>query len=138
MRLFLPRGEWERLIAGRKIILYNTSLQPHLIHADKILDKLKTVLSVFKARQDLAFWWRPHPLMEATLDSMVPQVAAGYRVLRDEFLQEGWGIYDDTSELERAIVRSDAYYGDNSSVVELYSKTGKPIMIQNFEACDVI
>ena len=26
---------------------------------------------------------------------------------------------------------SDAYYGDKSSVVELYMKTGKPIMMQN-------
>ena len=58
-------------------------------------------------------------------------------IVRD-YQQGGWGIYDDTSELERAIVRSDAYYGDSSSVVELYSKTGKPIMIQNFEACDAI
>lgn len=125
--------EWSRLIAGRKIILYNTSLQPHLMYADKIVDKLKSVLTYFKGRQDLAFWWRPHPLMEATLDSMIPQVAAGYRALRDEFLREGWGIYDNTSEMERAIVWSDAYYGDRSSMVELYEKTGKPLMIQNME-----
>ena len=34
---------------------------------------------------------------------------------------------------ERAIAFSDAYYGDQSSVVELYKKTGKPIMIQNVD-----
>ena len=39
-------------------------------------------------------------------------------------------IYDDSSDLNRAITLSDAYYGDLSSVVHLYLKTGKPIMIQ--------
>ncbi|SFW31941.1 CDP-glycerol glycerophosphotransferase family protein [Selenomonas ruminantium] len=132
----LPEA-WERLIAGRKIILYNTSLQAHLAHSDKILEKLYSVLLYFKERKDLAFWWRPHPLLEATLDSMLPHVASVYCEIRDAYLQEGWGIYDDTPELERAIVWSDAYYGDTSSVVELYSKTGKPIMIQDMEVSNI-
>ena len=33
--------------------------------------------------------------------------------------------------MNRAIAVSDAYYGDQSSLVALYRKTGKPIMIQN-------
>jgi hypothetical protein len=132
----LPEA-WERLIAGRKIILYNTSLQAHLVHSDKILEKLYSVLLYFKERKDLAFWWRPHPLMEATLDSMLPHVASVYREVRDAYVKEGWGIYDDTPEMERAIVWSDAYYGDTSSMVELYSKTGKPIMIQDMEVKNI-
>ncbi len=125
--------EWEHLIEGRKIILYNTSLQAQLMHPDYILSKLQSVLLFFKQHRNFAFWWRPHPLMEATLDSMIPQSAEGYRCLRDQYLREHWGIYDDTPDLDRAIVWSDAYYGDKSSVIELYKKTGKPIMIQNFE-----
>ena len=35
--------------------------------------------------------------------------------------------------MDRAVVLSDAYYGDGSSVVQLYKQTGKPIMIQNVE-----
>ncbi|WP_158645815.1 CDP-glycerol glycerophosphotransferase family protein [Selenomonas ruminantium] len=132
----LPEA-WERLVAGRKIILYNTSLQAHLIYSNRIIEKLYSVLLYFRSRKDLAFWWRPHPLMEATLDSMIPQVASVYRELRDAYLKEGWGIYDDTPELERAIAWSDAYYGDTSSVVELYSKTGKPIMIQDMEVTNI-
>jgi hypothetical protein len=42
---------------------------------------------------------------------------------------ESWGIYDDTSDLHRAIAMSDAYYGDPSSVVTLYEATGKPTLI---------
>ena len=47
--------------------------------------------------------------------------------------RSGWGIYDDTAELDRAVVLSDAYYGDKSSVVQVYQETGKPLMIQNVE-----
>ena len=37
------------------------------------------------------------------------------------------------ADMNRAIVLSDAYYGDGSSIVYLYRKTGKRIMIQNQE-----
>ena len=126
--------EWRKVIAGRKIILYNTSLNAQLRNPEHIIHKLTDVLAYFKQKENLAFWWRPHPLMEATFDSMIPQIAADYRRVRDQFIEEHWGIYDDTASLERAIVWSDAYYGDGSSVVQLYEKTGKPIMIQNLEA----
>ena len=46
---------------------------------------------------------------------------------------EDWGIYDNTPELDRAMVISDAYYGDGSSIVQLYQKTGKAIMIQDVD-----
>ena len=42
-----------------------------------------------------------------------------------------WKLLIDTADLHRAIALSDAYYGDWSSVVSLYEKTGKPILIQN-------
>ena len=50
-----------------------------------------------------------------------------------KYQEEGWGIYDDTADVDRAIVLSDAYYGDGSSVVQMYKETGKPIMMQNVE-----
>ena len=51
----------------------------------------------------------------------------------EKYRHEGWGIYDDTADLERAIALSDAYYGDWSSVVTLYQAAGKPIMIQAYQ-----
>ena len=53
-----------------------------------------------------------------------------------EKMEEGiehFVIYDDSADLDRAIVVSDAYYGDASSIVQLFQKTRKPIMIQNIE-----
>ena len=45
----------------------------------------------------------------------------------------GFGIYDDSPDMDRAVIVSDAYYGDWSSIVHLYQKTGKPVMIQDVE-----
>ena len=52
----------------------------------------------------------------------------------EQYQAEGWGIYDDSAELDRAILLSDGYYGDRSSVVSLYQKTEKPLMLQNVYA----
>lgn len=54
-------------------------------------------------------------------------------ILVKNYKKENWGIYDDTAELYRAIVYSDAYYGDDSSLTMLYKKTGKPILIQSMD-----
>ncbi len=50
------------------------------------------------------------------------------------YRKEGYGIYDDSADVDRAIVLSDAYYGDYSSLVQLYQETGKPVMIEDVEA----
>ena len=123
-----PDGSW------KKIILYNTSIGGLLTHNEKMLAKINYVLDVFRKNQEEAvLLWRPHPLIESTLTSMRPQLWEAYKAMRNQYLAEGWGIYDDTADLDRAIAISDAYYGDGSSVVQLYQQTGKPVMIQNVE-----
>lgn len=78
--------------------------------------------------------WRPHPLIQATIESMRPGLWKEYKELVSKYRQEGWGIYDDSPDVDRAVVISDAYYGDgSSSVVQLYRKTGKTFMIQDVE-----
>lgn len=46
------------------------------------------------------------------------------------------GVYDNSSDLHRAINLSDGYYGDWSSLVALYGATGKAIVIQDVNASD--
>jgi hypothetical protein len=130
--------KWRSLAAGKKVILYNTSLTAMLQNSDKVCDKLRYVFDVFRNRDDVVLWWRPHPLMKATFHSMRPQFEEEYLSLEKQYIEEGWGIYDDSPDLHRAICWSDAYYGDGSSVGQLYLKTGKPIMIQDmcFFVCD--
>jgi hypothetical protein len=125
--------KWQQLIKGKKVILYNTSIQATLTDSDKVNAKLRYVFSVFKGRKDVVLWWRPHPLLKAAIDSLVPEIGAEYRRIEREYREAGWGIYDDSPDLHRAIVWSDAYYGDMSSVVWLYKMTGKPVMVQKIE-----
>ena len=116
----------------KKIVFYNTSIVAFLTHKKTMLDKISDSLDFFyKEREEVALLWRPHPLMESTVKSMSPELWEQYQSMVDNYCKQGWGIYDDTSDLNRAILLSNCYYGDQSSVVQLYQETGKPIMIQN-------
>lgn len=130
--------EWTRLImredgSGRKVVLYNTSIVKILEDSRKMLDKIKNVLQVFREQEGVVLLWRPHPLLRNTLQSMRKEYVQEYDDIVERYKKEGWGIFDDSEDLYRAIVVSDAYYGDGSSVVELYKHTGKPMMIQNMD-----
>ena len=134
--------EWKKIITKpdgtrKKIIFYNTSVVAILNQEQKMIDKIKDALAVFKeCKDDVALLWRPHPLIMATLDSMVPEIAEQYQKIVDDYRAEGWGIYDDTPDMDRAIIISNAYYGDPSSLVQLYEKLEKPIMIQNVDVLE--
>lgn len=128
----LPKA-WADRIKDRKVILYNTSLSTLLKYNQDYLQKLEEVMHFFRGKSDVALWWRPHPLMEASLTSMRPMLYPAYEQIKNRYIEEAWGIYDDSPNLYRAITYSDAYYGDWSSLVWLYQKTGKPILIQSIE-----
>ncbi len=140
-KLEIP-NEWLKLIrrtdgSWKKVIFYNTSLGALLENNDQILIKMENVFSVFKEKtDDVTLLWRPHPLFESTVKSMRPKLWKKYRKIVEQYKSEMWGIFDDTPEADRAIALSDGYYGDSSSVVHLYKKLGKPIMIQNFGCLD--
>lgn len=116
----------------KKIVFYNTSVTALLQNDEKMLIKMKQVFETFKAyKDDIALLWRPHPLIESTLLSMRPQLYEAYEKIKNQYIEEDWGIYDDTPDMDRAVAMSDAYYGDQSSVVQLCQKREMPIMIQN-------
>lgn len=121
-----PDGSW------KKVVLYNTSITPLLKHQGKMLEKMKSVFAMFREKQsDAVLLWRPHPLIQTTIVSMHPELWKGYKEILDGFMEGNWGIYDDTSDVERAIAISDAYYGDPSSLVQMYQATRKPVIVQD-------
>ena len=121
-------GSW------KKIIFYNTTVTALLQHNEQYLEKMRDVFHVFyEMRDDVALLWRPHPLFGATIESMRPELGKAYRKIVESYKRNGWGIYDDSSDMDRAVVLSDAYYGDGSSVVWIYRETGKSVMIQNVD-----
>lgn len=79
----------------------------------------------------MALLWRPHPLIRATIEAMRPELWKEYEEIVRDYQEGGWGIYDDTADVDRAIALCDGYYGDPSSLVELCMKVKKPVMIQD-------
>ncbi len=118
----------------KRIVFYNTGISALLQDNEKWIDKIEDSIQIFKECQNsVALLWRPHPLIENTMKSMRPQLYEKYMKIKNQYIEDGWGIYDDTADIDRAIAISDAYYGDSSSVVYMYQQTGKPIMLQNMD-----
>lgn len=136
--------DWRKLIekqdgSWKKIIFYNTSISGMLQYGEKMIEKIEYVFSVFKDFKDeVALWWRPHPLIEATITSMREDIWKQYEEVLKKYKEENWGIYDNTSDVHRAINISDAYYGDKSSLIYVYQKTGKPVMLHNVETNQIL
>ncbi len=70
-------------------------------------------------------------MFKASVSSMRPMLLDSYNKMVEEYRSDGFGIYDDSADLNRAIAISDAYYGDMSSVVLLCQSVGMPVLIQN-------
>ena len=113
----LPEA-WAKLLAGKRAVLYNTTLVAALQNDVHFLPKLQWVLEHFRAAQDFVLWWRPHPLLLPTLRSMRPELAKVYEQFVADYRAQGWFIYDDTPGLHRAITWADAYYGDIKRVYD--------------------
>lgn len=133
-----PPEEWKEKMYdgdGRKksVIFYNTSLGDMLVNTENFFKKMEYVFKCFeKEMQDVCLLWRPHPLMEATLDSMRPEFRTTYETLKKEYIKSGLGIYDATPDVTDAVAFSDAYIGDaGSSITSLFGVAGKPIFILN-------
>lgn len=124
-------SEWKEIIGDRKIILYNVGIAGILEGNEDILKKIKDVFKLMKDRKDAVLWWRPHPLNKATYVSMRSALLKEYIELETEYKNQKLGIYDDTADVSRAIVMADMYYGTPSSLVELFSITGKPVVYQS-------
>lgn len=123
-----PDGSW------KKIVFYNTGISAILSYGEQILRKMEYIFQLIGSYRDsLAFLWRPHPLIETTLKAMRPELYTKYIYIKERYINDNIGIYDETSELNRAVAISDAFFGDASSVTHLFDRMEKPSMIQHFE-----
>ncbi|GHU50103.1 hypothetical protein AGMMS49975_00460 [Clostridia bacterium] len=125
---------WAKLIekpngTKKKVIFFNARFTDFTAGVENMLDRLKNVLETFKNRDDVVLWFRPHPLNLSVLKSMRPQFVLEYAALIDNYLKYEYGIYDESPILHRVISHSDGYFGDLSSVVSMYQKTEKPILL---------
>lgn len=123
---------WQQRINGKKVLLYSTALKALLEETEQFITRLVAELKFFRKQEDVVLWWRPHPLSAATLFGMRPNLLQKYEQIVTQYQREGWGIYDETTLLHRAIAWSDGCYTDESSLLFLYLATGKPFVCRTF------
>ncbi|MCI8834443.1 MAG: hypothetical protein HFH24_03580 [Ruminococcus sp.] len=125
-----PPADWKEKLEGKKVCFYNTSLGGMLANTEAFLKKMEYVFSCFKDREDVCLLWRPHPLFESTLESMRPTFKPAFDLLKNYFLEQEIGIYDNTPDITDTIALCDAYIGDTgTSVTSLFGIAGKPLFI---------
>ncbi len=123
--------EWKVKIGDKKVILFNTHLAGILSEANRNIERILRVGEYFKEHPDWILLWRPHPLSIQTAEAMNPNFLQAYLALVEYMKDMPNVIYDDTIDMDRAIAISDAYIGDQSSLVMLYGFTGKPIYLHS-------
>ena len=125
-----PPADWKEKTAGKKVYFYNTSIGGILGNTEKFLKKMKYVFKCFEGRNDACLIWRPHPLLESTLDSMRMIYKEEFLRIKAQFISSGTGIYDETPDITNTIALCDAYVGDSgTSVTSLFGIAGKPLFI---------
>lgn len=131
--------DWKELLGNgdKKVIFFNTHLSRLMKeNSASFFKKMEWVFRIFGKRKDAVLLWRPHPLSLDTAKSMNPEAVAPYLELVRKYKEQKIGIYDDSGDLHRAVNAADAYYGDRSSVTELFRQQGKPIMIMDCEVLE--
>lgn len=127
----LPEA-WKDRMAGRKVYFYNTSINGLLADTPRFLKKMAYVFRCFQGRKDACLLWRPHPLLESTLDSLRPELRPVYDKMKKFFMENDIGIYDDTPDITETVSHCDVYLGDSAtSVTSLFGMAGKPLFIFN-------
>ena len=120
--------KWKKIIRGKKVVLYNVSLSSIFRFGRLALAKMKCIFDCFARRQDIVLLWRPHPLIHASLQSMLPDLYGEYKKLEKEFIKKQIGILDETPDINMAVAIADAYLGEaSSSVIHLFGIVGKPV-----------
>lgn len=125
--------DWGKKIKGKKVILFNTSISGILSNSKFAINKIRYVLRQFEKRTDVVLLWRPHPLIEATLNAMRPQLYKEYMEIKEKYISEDRGILDETENPALTALIADAYLGENSSsLVNYFGVLGKPVLYINW------
>lgn len=129
---------WEVFVNKRNIYFYNTSLGGMLENTELFLKKMNYVFETFLNHPEACLLWRPHPLLESTFKSMRPEFYQEFLALKEKFISDRIGIYDDTPDITETISHSYAYIGDGgTSVISLFGIAGKPIFLFNNNISEV-
>lgn len=131
-------SDWNDIIFDKfqkrkRIVCYGITLGALLETGERALDKIESVLQVFKEKKgDIALVWKMPGDILYNLKKVNKKQAKKLRAMIEQYKNEGWGILCDSIDDETIVLLSDAYYGDSDKIVQLFKKYSLPVMIQNF------
>lgn len=132
--------EWQALLlrkdgTRKKIVLSANDPFVFVEQGEKALDRLEETLSYFeKIKDTVALWWRPHPVMKKMLEQADSGLGDRYRHMLEQYKAAGWGICDETDNIDRAVEECDVYYGDMNAILQPFQNAEKPILIKGIDA----
>ncbi|MFU0833888.1 MAG: hypothetical protein ACFWUC_13255 [Oscillospiraceae bacterium] len=94
-------------------------------------EKSEQLIDTLTSSKDCALIWRPHPLMESTIQSMKPTSWGSYKKLKEKVLSKDNAVLDTRSDVYLSMTVSDALISDRSSILRQYTITKKPILCLN-------
>lgn len=131
--------QWEKYVlkkdgTRKKIILSANDPTFYLTYGDAALNKLEQTLKQMEdIQEEVALWWRPHPVMKQLLAQQSAQLAERYQGILDNYKMADWGICDETDNTERAVAQCDVYYGEMNAILQSFQNTGKAVIIAHME-----
>lgn len=111
----------------KRIVLICGTLVSFLNAPEQRIEKWKAAVKKYSTQENVTVIFRPHPLMDDTINAMAKQ----YKLKYDAFLEEieQYCIIDKSQLFQNAVKLSDYLVSDPSSVVEVWKRTGKPFEI---------
>lgn len=134
--------EWQELIyksdgSRKKVIIYGTSVSKFLQYKEQVLKKMRSVFEIFRENTDeVLLLWRPDACLTEEMSAITGRgLMQSYQAFAEQYKKEGWGIYDESTDLEKLVLLADAYYGDSCRIVQMCRKAGIPVMLQDIDIC---
>lgn len=124
--------EWERVLKGRPCLMLNTTISELLTDGKLLLLKYYFFFKLIKNDKRVVIIWRPHPLLESTIQAMRPELLELYYEVIEDFKQNELGVIDNSPDMTDTIAIADGYVGSAwSSVVNSFGVSGKPMFFFN-------
>lgn len=124
---------------NKKTLMLNTTINDILNYEEILLKKLWYLFGLMEQRKEIGLVWRPHPLLEATIKSMRPELLTKYQELMNYFVEKNIGVLDKDGDISNTIAAVDGYIGSAaSSVINLFEVCGKPIFLFDNTFCESV
>lgn len=126
----LNLDEYDNILRNKKIFLLNTSISGFLKNAEWFAT-MNEIVESFCGNTEGFLVWRPHPLLEATVNALRIDEREQYIKMKMKIQNMQNAIIDSSANPLKAINTADALISDYSSLVPQYYVTEKPILCLN-------